>query len=91
MDQDKQVHIDTYYDERGRRVDMHRELHRNDVPREIDEHIRQRYHISNDYEAIRIERPNQPVLFQLKIKLNGIFKFVYTDEHGREVRYNDRH
>lgn len=91
MDNRNQMHIDTYYNESGERTSTRRELGRDEVPREVDRHLRDRYNANTNYGAVRIERPNQPALFQLKIKLGSRSKMLYTNEQGREVRYNDRH
>ena len=76
--------VDVYYDRNGRRVMSQSEWDRNDLPQDVRERIRTRYHAEN-YNAYRIERPGRGFYFQ--IILGGNRK-VYLDERGREVKYH---
>jgi hypothetical protein len=88
---DHQMQVDTYYDERGRKMDSHRRLDRKDVPQEVDRHLHDRYHANGNYEAMKIERPGHADLYRLKIKQRGRSRVFYTDNHGHEVKYYDHH
>jgi hypothetical protein len=91
QDQRTNRNVDTYYDTRGRQVDTHIPWDRNQMPQDADRRIRSRYH-ARDYQVTRIERPNsQGSLFQILLNLGSNRKTIYTDEHGNEVRYRDRH
>ena len=74
--------VDVYYDRSGRRVRTESEWDRNDLPKNVQDRIRRRYH-SENYSAFRVERPGRGFYFQ--ISLGGNRK-VYLDERGREVR-----
>jgi hypothetical protein len=63
---------------------------RNDIPRDLDSRINRTYH-TRDYRAVRIERPNNPPLFQIRLNVGGRNRTVYMDEQGRNTPYNDRH
>jgi hypothetical protein len=82
--------VDAYYDKRGRLVDTHRELDRNDIPADFDDRIRSRYR-TNNYRVTRIDRPGSTSLFQIILNLGSGSRTVYWNEQGNEVRYRDRH
>ena len=81
---------DSYYNKNGKQVDSHQPLERNEVPPNVDTHIRGRYH-ADDYAATRIERPGHSVIFQVDIRQKNKHRKIYTDDRGREMKYNDRH
>jgi hypothetical protein len=91
QDQRSNKYADSYYDRRGRYLDTHTQWDRNQLPRDFDRRIRSRYH-ARDYQVTRIERANnQGSLFQIILNLGNNRRTIYTDEHGNEVRYRDRH
>ena len=83
--------VDTYYDGKGREVDTHREMDRKDLPQTYDQRINQRYHANGNYNVVKINRPNQKEIFQVKVQNAGKNRVVYTDRQGREVKYRDQH
>jgi hypothetical protein len=89
-DQTNNRPADTYYDQRGKQLDTHTQWDRKDLPQEYDTRIRTKYHAKN-YQVTRIDRPNNPALFQLRLNLGGGNRTIYTDEKGNEVHYRDRH
>jgi hypothetical protein len=81
--------VDSYYDRRGNRIATHREIGRNDIPREVDMRIRNQYHgDGNNYNVRRIERPNAQPLFQVSLQLGGGNRTVYMDAQGRSRQYH---
>jgi hypothetical protein len=89
-DQTNNRNADTYYDSRGRQLDTHTQWDRKDVPQEVDNRVRTRYH-SKNYQVTRIDRPSNPSLFQIILGGGTSRRTVYLDERGNEVRYRDRH
>ena len=78
-------YVDIYYDRRGRRMKSQMEWNRNDLPPQVRDRIRNRYHYDNDnYQVYRIERPGRGIFFQISLGRNRV---IYMDERGREVRY----
>jgi len=75
-------YVDVYYDKDGRRVQSRSKWDHNDLPEAVRDRMRKKYHAS-DYNAYRIDRPEQGIFFQL----SWGNKKVYLDEHGNEVRY----
>ena len=89
-DQVNNRNADTYYDSRGRQIDTHTQWDRKNLPQDFDNRIRTKYHPRN-YDVVRIDRPNNPSLFQIILSLGTGKRTVYVDERGNEVRYRDRH
>ncbi len=79
--------VEAYYDSRGRHQYNRIEWDRNNLPKDYDNRIRTKYHTTN-YRVTRIERPNNPSLFELILSIGGRNRTVYTDERGNEVRFN---
>jgi len=79
--------VDAYYDRRGNRIATHREIDRTDVPRSVDMRVRDRFHVSDNYHVMRIERPNAQPLFQVRLQLGSGSRTVYMDAQGRERQY----
>ena len=75
--------VDVYYDRNGRRMQSESTWNRDELPQEVKDRIRRKYHDDN-YQAMRIEKPGRGFYFQ--ITLGGNRK-VNLDERGREVRY----
>jgi hypothetical protein len=74
--------VDVYYDRNGHRAYSQSRWDRNDLPNPVRDRIKTRYH-SENYDALRIERPGRGFYFQITLGGN---KKVYLDERGREVR-----
>ena len=89
-DQTNNRNADTYYDQRGKQIDTHTQWERQNVSQNLDNRIRTKYHTTN-YEVVRIDRPNNPSLFQIILNTGGGRRTIYTDENGMEVKYKDRH
>jgi hypothetical protein len=83
--------VDAYYDRQGNRKDTHSALDKKDVPRDVETRVNSRYNANGNYHAVRIERPDDKPLYQIKIQNGSRDKTVYFDEQGKEKRYNDRH
>jgi hypothetical protein len=62
------------------------EWDRKNLSSDYDKRITSRYHTTN-YRVTRIERPNNPSLFELILNIGGNNRTVYTDERGNQVRY----
>ena len=84
---DNNRNVEAYYDRNGRRLATHRDLDRNEIPRNLDNRINRMYHPNGDYRVRRIERPGQTSLFEVLI--NGVT--MYLDEQGRKRAYSPRY
>ena len=78
--------VDDYYDNKGSRLYTRTAWDRKSLPGDYDKKIRSRYHTTN-YRVTKIERPNNPSLFELILNIGGKNKTVYTDENGVEVKF----
>lgn len=78
--------VDDYYDNRGRHMYSRVEWDRKNLSSNYHKRITSRYHTTN-YRVTRIERPNNPSLFELILNIGGNNRTVYTDERGNRVRY----
>jgi len=83
--------VDTYYDPTGNRIDTHREIDRRDVPQNVDDWYHRKYKDNGDYRAVRIERPNDIPLFEIRFHKGRRDRIIYMDEHGKKRHYRDRH
>jgi len=83
--------VNVYYDRNGRRKETRVNWSRNEVPRDLDDRINKTYHTKN-YNAVKIERPNNQPLFQILLNLaGGKTRTVYLDEKGRQKQYTNRY
>jgi hypothetical protein len=80
--------VDAYYDRRGNRIATHREIDRSDIPSNLDERIRNMYSGDDNYNIMRIERPNSTPLFQVRFQLGSGSRTVYMDAQGRTRQYH---
>ena len=88
---ERQRNVDSYYDQRGNRVDTRTTWDRTDVPRRVDYNVNRMYNLDGNYTAIRIQRPSYQPLFKIYFQSGTRNRTVYMDEYGRRASYQDNH
>lgn len=88
---DQNRNVDLYYDRNGIKGDKHTAWDNKDIPLNIDGRVNSTYHANGNYKAVRIDRPNNSALYQIKIQNGGKDRIVYLDEQGKKRKYNDHH
>lgn len=82
--------VDEYYNRKGERSFRRTEWDRKNMPAVYNQKIMKQYN-AGDYRVSKIERPKNPVLYEVKYTKDGNDKTVYTDENGNEVKYHTKY
>ena len=78
-----------HFDEHGRYIESHIPYAESDVPHDVDESARRRYHHGR-YRVTMIDHPSRADIYEVRGEVNGRQRTYYYDEHGRERSYNGR-
>lgn len=73
------------YHSNGERVDTRTPVRRDQTPRPVQDEIFKRFPQTNPKDILKIEKPKNPSLFQVKVEQAGIMKTLVFDEKGKLV------
>ena len=83
--------VAAYYDGKGKHIDSHVNLRKNDVPAPVAEKVSSRYPGGHVSQYTKIERPADKEVYQVKVKQHNKSRTVYMDAEGKDQSYHDHH